>query len=110
MPRDLRPGIKTPPSTFCIFLYRCWTYAAKQRLRTYLVLICHRDIHCFFVVSRYQLQLQVLDLSENMIEDVDTQELPHTLVIVSMAGNPCCREPSFRQRITCTLPALKVSR
>lgn len=63
----------------------------------------------FFVVSLCNLQLQVLDLSENMIEDVDTQELPHALVIVNMAGNPCCREPSFRQRITCTLPDLKVS-
>eukprot|EP00752_Nemacystus_decipiens_P007453 g6661.t1 len=57
---------------------------------------------------RHLSKLQVLDLSENMIEDVDTQELPHALVIVSMAGNPCCREPSFRQRITCALPSLKV--
>lgn len=71
-------------------------------------LVCRSET-VFFVVSLFNLQLQVLDLSDNMIEDVDTQELPHALVIVNMAENPCCREPTFRHRITCTLPDLKVS-
>eukprot|EP00903_Cladosiphon_okamuranus_P008287 g7975.t2 len=51
---------------------------------------------------------KVLDLSDNMIEDVDTQELPRALAILNMAGNPCGREPTFRHRITCALPDLKV--
>ena len=55
-----------------------------------------------------QLQLQVLDLSNNMIESVDTQEVPCGLVIFSLVGNSCCLDPGIRQRLTSSLPALKV--
>ncbi|CAN0496075.1 unnamed protein product, partial [Scytosiphon promiscuus] len=58
------------------------------------------------VTLHVKLQLQVLDLSNNMIGDIDTQELPPALVIMNLADNPCCGDPDFRQRITSSLLGL----
>lgn len=70
----------------------------------------HRDRgkHAFPIAIFCKLQLQVLDLSDNMIECVDTQELPRSLIILNLMGNPCCLDPGLRQRLTSSLPALKV--
>lgn len=67
---------------------RCWV-------------VLHCDAHC--------VQLQVLDLSANVIEDFDTQELPPALVILNLSSNPCCLDPDFRQRVISSLPDLMVS-
>lgn len=61
-----------------------------------------------FVVCRDVLQLRVLDLSNNVVEEFDTQELPHNLAILNLASNPCCKDPDLRRRVTCTLPGLMV--
>lgn len=56
----------------------------------------------------FELQLQVLDLSHNAIEDVDTNELPVTLVMLNLIGNPCCLHAGFRKKITSALMDLMV--
>lgn len=55
-------------------------------------------------------KLQVLDLSSNEIQDVDTQEIPRSLVILNLAENPCCKGGrGFQQKIVSALPELLVS-
>lgn len=56
----------------------------------------------------FESQLQVLDLSHNAIEEVDTKELPVTLVMLNLLGNPCCLHGGFRKKLTSVLMDLMV--
>ncbi|CAH1788016.1 unnamed protein product [Owenia fusiformis] len=52
-------------------------------------------------------KLAFLDLSENNITDFDIDELPQTLVILNLKGNPCIKVPDYRGRIIQDLPKLR---
>lgn len=56
----------------------------------------------------FESQLQVLDLSHNAIEDVDTKELPVTLIMLNLLGNPCCLHGGLRKILTSALMDLMV--
>lgn len=52
-------------------------------------------------------KLLFLDLSENRIKDLDVEELPESVVILNLKGNPCTETDSYRARIIRHLPRLK---
>ncbi|XP_038045204.1 leucine-rich repeat-containing protein 46-like [Patiria miniata] len=52
-------------------------------------------------------ELKLLDLSSNQIRDFNTDELPKTLLILNMEGNPCSQQPEYRKRILLAFPNLK---
>ncbi|GAB1610516.1 leucine-rich repeat-containing protein 46-like, partial [Argonauta hians] len=51
-------------------------------------------------------QLAFLDLSHNYIGNVDIDELPQSLMILHLKGNPCYNQPDYRGRIIQDLPNL----
>lgn len=52
--------------------------------------------------------LRLLDLSDNVIEHLDTSELPPSLLTLDLRGNPICSHPSYPQLILDDLPGLQV--
>ncbi|XP_078655593.1 leucine-rich repeat-containing protein 46-like [Branchiostoma floridae x Branchiostoma belcheri] len=51
--------------------------------------------------------LGFLDLSENQIEEVNPDELPKSLVILTLNGNPCTERPDHRKQLIQVLPKLQ---
>lgn len=51
--------------------------------------------------------LKFLDLSDNHIEDFDTEELPPSLVILLLKGNPCTQNTEYKKKLLAALPALQ---
>ena len=54
------------------------------------------------------MQLKFLDLSDNLIRDVDSEKLPQSLMILRLDGNPCSQERDLYQELFDTLPDLVV--
>uniref|UniRef100_A0A8D0HEH4 Leucine rich repeat containing 46 n=1 Tax=Sphenodon punctatus TaxID=8508 RepID=A0A8D0HEH4_SPHPU len=52
-------------------------------------------------------RLQFLDLSQNRIKTLDTDELPQSLVILDLTGNRCTQLSGYRERVLRALPGLK---
>lgn len=52
-------------------------------------------------------QLKFLDLSFNCIENCDADQLPLSLFVLSLKGNPCTSDEGYRNNVTQTLPNLK---
>ncbi|XP_008836476.1 leucine-rich repeat-containing protein 46 [Nannospalax galili] len=50
--------------------------------------------------------LQFLDLSENMIEILKLDELPQSLLILNLSGNPCTNQDGYRKMVIRALPLL----
>lgn len=53
-------------------------------------------------------QLQFLDLSFNKIEDLDEQEIPVSVGLLSLKGNPCTGVSNYKQRVKARLPDLEM--
>ncbi|XP_078572780.1 leucine-rich repeat-containing protein 46-like [Branchiostoma floridae x Branchiostoma japonicum] len=51
--------------------------------------------------------LGFLDLSENRIVEVNPEELPKSLVILTLNGNPCTERPDYRKQLIQVLPKLQ---
>ncbi|XP_069490752.1 leucine-rich repeat-containing protein 46 [Ambystoma mexicanum] len=51
--------------------------------------------------------LQFLDLSDNQIETLDTGELPTSLVVLRLTGNPCTNNKGYWERVHKALPKLR---
>ncbi|XP_078490364.1 uncharacterized protein LOC100186799 isoform X2 [Ciona intestinalis] len=51
--------------------------------------------------------LALLDLSDNLIEHIDFDELPQNLVFVSFKGNVCCNREGYSDLLLQHLPKLK---
>ncbi|XP_041122896.1 leucine-rich repeat-containing protein 46-like [Polyodon spathula] len=52
-------------------------------------------------------KLGFLDLSDNLIEHLDLGEMPKSLFILNLKGNPCVNEKVYRDRVAAALPCLK---
>ncbi|XP_040605524.1 leucine-rich repeat-containing protein 46 isoform X2 [Mesocricetus auratus] len=50
--------------------------------------------------------LQFLDLSENLIEMLKLDELPQSLLILNLCGNPCTNKNGYRKMVIGALPLL----
>uniref|UniRef100_A0A8C0WFT9 Leucine-rich repeat-containing protein 46 n=1 Tax=Castor canadensis TaxID=51338 RepID=A0A8C0WFT9_CASCN len=50
--------------------------------------------------------LQFLDLSENLIETLKLDELPQSVLILNLAGNPCTNQEGYRKMVIEALPLL----
>uniref|UniRef100_A0A8C6BYW4 Leucine rich repeat containing 46 n=1 Tax=Monodon monoceros TaxID=40151 RepID=A0A8C6BYW4_MONMO len=50
--------------------------------------------------------LQLLDLSENLIEILKLDEFPESLLILNLTGNSCTNQESYRRLVTEALPLL----
>ncbi|XP_055476305.1 leucine-rich repeat-containing protein 46 [Psammomys obesus] len=50
--------------------------------------------------------LQFLDLSENLIETLKLDELPQSLLILNLCGNPCTNQDGYRKMVIEALPLL----
>ncbi|KAL1778654.1 leucine-rich repeat-containing protein 46 [Sigmodon hispidus] len=50
--------------------------------------------------------LQFLDLSENLIEMLNLDELPQSLLILNLCGNPCTNQNGYRKMVIGALPLL----
>ncbi|XP_021095639.1 leucine-rich repeat-containing protein 46 isoform X2 [Heterocephalus glaber] len=50
--------------------------------------------------------LQFLDLSENLIDSLLLDELPQSLLILSLTGNQCTTRKGYREMVTAALPLL----
>ncbi|XP_051014392.1 leucine-rich repeat-containing protein 46 [Acomys russatus] len=50
--------------------------------------------------------LQFLDLSENLIETLTLDELPQSLLILNLCGNPCTNQDGYRKMVIGALPLL----
>ncbi|XP_031208636.1 leucine-rich repeat-containing protein 46 [Mastomys coucha] len=50
--------------------------------------------------------LQFLDLSENLIETLKLDELPQSLLILNLCGNPCTNQDGYRKMVIGALPLL----
>lgn len=50
--------------------------------------------------------LQFLDLSENLIETLKLDELPQSLLILNLCGNPCTNKDGYRKMVIGALPLL----
>ncbi|CAH6775992.1 leucine-rich repeat-containing protein 46 [Phodopus roborovskii] len=50
--------------------------------------------------------LQFLDLSENLIEMLKLDELPQSLLILNLCGNPCTNQNGYRKMVIGALPLL----
>ncbi|KAL6044520.1 hypothetical protein STEG23_035148 [Scotinomys teguina] len=50
--------------------------------------------------------LQFLDLSENLIEVLKLDELPQSLLILNLCGNPCTNQNGYRKMVIGALPLL----
>eukprot|EP00746_Dinoflagellata_sp_MGD_P009380 gnl/MRDRNA2_/MRDRNA2_119053_c0_seq1.p1 gnl/MRDRNA2_/MRDRNA2_119053_c0~~gnl/MRDRNA2_/MRDRNA2_119053_c0_seq1.p1 ORF type:complete len:321 (+),score=71.24 gnl/MRDRNA2_/MRDRNA2_119053_c0_seq1:59-964(+) len=53
-------------------------------------------------------QLQFLDLSFNKIQDLDEKEIPLSVGLLSLKGNPCTRESNYKERVVACLPDLEM--
>ncbi|XP_022080173.1 leucine-rich repeat-containing protein 46-like [Acanthaster planci] len=72
---------------------------------------------CFLTLAGNQIEkvenltdlpgLKLLDLSSNQIQEFDTNELPKTLMILTMEGNPCCKMADYRRKLLLALPNLQ---
>nr|XP_018669222.1 leucine-rich repeat-containing protein 46 isoform X2 [Ciona intestinalis] len=51
--------------------------------------------------------LALLDLSDNLIKNIDFDELPQNLVFVSFKGNECCNKENYSDLLLQHLPKLK---
>ncbi|XP_073539589.1 leucine-rich repeat-containing protein 46 [Phyllobates terribilis] len=51
--------------------------------------------------------LQFLDISHNLIRKLDAGELPQSLVILDLTGNPCTKAKDYRQQVLEALPVLQ---
>ncbi|XP_035689896.1 leucine-rich repeat-containing protein 46-like [Branchiostoma floridae] len=51
--------------------------------------------------------LGFLDLSENRIDEVNPEELPKSLVILTLNGNPCTERSDYRKQLIQVLPKLQ---
>ncbi|XP_069607821.1 leucine-rich repeat-containing protein 46 [Ranitomeya imitator] len=51
--------------------------------------------------------LQFLDISHNLIRKLDARELPQSLVILNLTGNPCTKAKNYRQKVLGALPVLQ---
>ncbi|XP_078497565.1 leucine-rich repeat-containing protein 46 [Lissotriton helveticus] len=52
-------------------------------------------------------RLQFLDVSDNQIDNLDTGELPPSLIILHLTGNPCTNNTSYRETVLKALPGLR---
>ncbi|XP_064647689.1 leucine-rich repeat-containing protein 46-like [Lineus longissimus] len=52
-------------------------------------------------------KLKFLDLSENLINSFDIDEIPQTVIILNLGGNPCTNKADYRGRIIQDLPKLQ---
>ncbi|XP_063815713.1 leucine-rich repeat-containing protein 46 isoform X2 [Pseudophryne corroboree] len=52
-------------------------------------------------------KLQLLDLSHNLIHRLDIGELPQTILILDLTGNPCTKNKDYRQQVLEALPILQ---
>ncbi|KAL4222997.1 Leucine-rich repeat-containing protein 46 [Mactra antiquata] len=52
-------------------------------------------------------KLLCLDLSENQISEVDKDEVPPSVIILNLQGNPCSKYPNYRLNTIHDLPKLK---
>ncbi|KAK6473164.1 leucine-rich repeat-containing protein 46-like [Huso huso] len=52
-------------------------------------------------------KLGFLDLSDNLIDHLDLGEMPKSLFILNLKGNPCVKEKGYRDRVAAALPCLK---
>nr|XP_004655844.2 leucine-rich repeat-containing protein 46 [Jaculus jaculus] len=50
--------------------------------------------------------LQFLDLSENLIETLNLDQLPESLLILNLLGNPCTNQDGYRKMVIGALPLL----
>lgn len=50
--------------------------------------------------------LQLLDLSENLIETLKLDEFPQSLLILNLTGNSCTNQDGYRELVTEALPLL----
>lgn len=46
-------------------------------------------------------RLLFLDLSDNVIEDFDIDEIPQSLIILNLEGNPCCSRQDYSAVARC---------
>ncbi|KAM4033848.1 leucine-rich repeat-containing protein 46 [Anomaloglossus baeobatrachus] len=51
--------------------------------------------------------LQFLDISHNLIKNLDAGELPQSLVILNLTGNPCTKAKDYRQQVLKALPVIQ---
>ncbi|KAK1159077.1 leucine-rich repeat-containing protein 46-like [Acipenser oxyrinchus oxyrinchus] len=52
-------------------------------------------------------KLGFLDLSDNLIDHLALGEMPKSLFILNLKGNPCVKEKGYRDRVAAALPCLK---
>merc|ERR1711971_54187 len=51
-------------------------------------------------------QLEVLDLSSNLIDTLDVEELPTSINCLNLRGNPCAEKPGYKERLLAHLADL----
>ncbi|XP_060554900.1 leucine-rich repeat-containing protein 46-like [Ruditapes philippinarum] len=56
---------------------------------------------------RHLRKLVFLDLSENQISAVDKDEIPSSVIILNLQGNPCTKYPHYRLNMIRDVPKLK---